>query len=99
MQYIWRGYNLAHENYSGMRTTVASIIKIGVSQNTKCDKLACFLKSSHILRDIILNNQLIKDLAKLSPHHQTSSLKSYHSIFSLFAPKCLVFSHTGMYCR
>ena len=59
-------------------------------------------KAYEKLSDVVLNNRLMKDVAKLSPHHQTSSLESYHSVLSAvnyFAPKLLAFSHTGMYCR
>jgi len=51
------------------------------------------------LSDIVLSNRLIKDIAKLSPHYQTSSLESYHSVVNHFAPKQLAFSYTGIYCR
>ena len=50
IQYIWRGYNLAPENYSGW---------IGISQNTKCDILVGFPKSGHILTglDVIITGR------------------------------------------
>jgi len=43
--------------------------------------------------DIICNDRLIADVMKLSPHHQTSSLESYHSVVNHFTPKLLAFSY------
>jgi solute carrier family 8 (sodium/calcium exchanger) len=51
------------------------------------------------LSDIILNTRLLKDIEKLSPLHQTSSIESFHSLILRFAPKMLVFSYRGMLCR
>ena len=56
-------------------------------------------KAYEKLSDVVLSKSLMKDIKKLSPHHQTSSLESYHSVVNHFAPKQLVFSYTGMYCR
>ena len=56
-------------------------------------------KAYEKLSDVVLNNRLMKDVGKLSPHHQTSSFEFYHSVVNHFAPKLLAFSHTGMYCR
>ena len=55
-------------------------------------------KAYEKLSDVVLN-KLMKDVMKLSPHHQTSSLESYHSVLNHFAPKLLGFSYTGIYCR
>ena len=56
-------------------------------------------KAYEKLSDVVLNNTLTKDIGKLSPHYQTSSLESYHSVVNHFAPKLMAFSHTGIYCR
>ena len=56
-------------------------------------------KPCELLSDIILNKQLLEDIKKLSPSHQTSSLESYHSVINHFAPKLLGFSYMGMHCR
>ncbi|XP_078124388.1 uncharacterized protein LOC144529259 [Sander vitreus] len=41
----------------------------------------------------------MKDVAKLSPHYQTSSLEAFHAIILRFAPKNVVFPFIGMLCR
>lgn len=56
-------------------------------------------KAYEKLSDVVLCRRLMKDVKKLSPHHQTSSLESYHSVLNHFAPKLLAFSYTGIYCR
>ncbi|XP_063049229.1 uncharacterized protein LOC134443296 [Engraulis encrasicolus] len=43
--------------------------------------------------------RLLNDIAKLSPHHQTSALESFHSVILQFAPKSVVFPFLGMLCR
>jgi len=52
----------------------------------------------HVCR-IILNRQLLADVAKLSPLHQTSSIESFHALILRFAPKTCSFSYLGMLCR
>lgn len=42
------------------------------------------------------NKRILKDVAKLSPHHQTSSLEAFHSVILRFAPKNIVFPFLGM---
>ena len=41
----------------------------------------------------------LRDIAKLSPHHQTSSLEAFHDVILRFAPKNLVYPFLGMLCR
>ena len=48
---------------------------------------------------LLLNKRVLKDVAKLSHHHQTSSLESFHSLILRFAPKNVVFPFMGMLCR
>ena len=51
-------------------------------------------KAYEKLSDVVLNSRLMKDIAKLSPHHQTSTLESYHSVINHFAPKTVgIFTH------
>ncbi|KAL2076355.1 hypothetical protein ACEWY4_028056 [Coilia grayii] len=45
------------------------------------------------------NKRTLKDVAKLSPHHQTSSLEAFHAAILRFAPKNVVFPFIGMLCR
>ena len=56
-------------------------------------------KACEKLYDVICNARLHDDVKKLSPHQQTSSLESYHSVINHFAPKLLALSYAGMHCR
>ncbi|CAM4688668.1 unnamed protein product [Leuciscus chuanchicus] len=51
------------------------------------------------LEKILKNKRILKDVEKLSPHHQTSSPEAFHSVILRFAPKNVVFSFLGMLCR
>ncbi|XP_039550333.1 uncharacterized protein LOC120495031 isoform X2 [Pimephales promelas] len=51
------------------------------------------------LEKLLTNKRMLKDVAKLSPHHQTSSLEAFHAVTLCFAPKNVVFSFIGMLCR
>ncbi|XP_041939471.1 uncharacterized protein LOC121700526 isoform X1 [Alosa sapidissima] len=53
----------------------------------------------HKAEKILLNKRVLKDVEKLSHHHQTSSLESFHSLILRFAPKNVVFPFMGMLCR
>ena len=62
-----------------------------------------WIKPSTIASDkieaIVLANTLQRDIVKLSPAEQTFPVEAYHSVINNFAPKILVFSYHGMYCR
>ncbi|KAL7376390.1 hypothetical protein ABVT39_007092 [Epinephelus coioides] len=47
----------------------------------------------------ISSKRVQKDVEKLSPHHQMSSLEAFHSLVIRFAPKSVAFSYIGMLCR
>lgn len=50
--------------------------------------------------DKVMNStRTLNDVAKLSPHLQTSSLEAFHSVILRFAPKNVVFPYIGMLCR
>ncbi|XP_077102145.1 uncharacterized protein LOC143753562 isoform X5 [Siphateles boraxobius] len=51
------------------------------------------------LQKVMTNTRILRDVTKLSPHHQTSSLESFHSVVLRFAPKNVVFPFLGMLCR
>ncbi|XP_016112775.1 uncharacterized protein [Sinocyclocheilus grahami] len=51
------------------------------------------------LEKLLTNKSTLKDVAKLSPHHQTSSLEAFHAVILRFAPKNVVFPFIGMLCR
>lgn len=56
-------------------------------------------KPVYKLEKQLLNKNLLKDVAKLSPVHQTSALESFHSLILRFTPKKVFFSCVGMLCR
>ncbi|XP_047194376.1 uncharacterized protein LOC124851234 [Hippoglossus stenolepis] len=51
------------------------------------------------LEKVLSSKRVLKDVGKLSPHYQTSSLESFHSVILRFAPKNVVFPFLGMLCR
>lgn len=51
------------------------------------------------LEMVMTKKRTLNDVAKLSPHHQTSSLEAFHSVILRFAPKNVVFPYIGMLCR
>ncbi|XP_036956076.1 uncharacterized protein LOC119020683 isoform X2 [Acanthopagrus latus] len=54
----------------------------------------------HMAKEKLLaNKRTVKDVAKLSPHHQTSSVEAFHSVILRFAPKNVVFPFIVMLCR
>lgn len=59
-------------------------------------------QGSHALnqvKEILNNEQMLEDIAKLSPHLQTYSVEAFHNLIKEFTPKNLVFTVTGMLCR
>lgn len=56
-------------------------------------------KPLYKLDKTLMNKRVLKDVEKLSPHHQTSSLEAFHSVILRFAPKNVVFPYLGMLCR
>ena len=62
----------------------------GTERNTKATKL---------LEDTLMKKSLTKDIGKMSPTYQTSSLEAYHSLVLHFAPKHTGFSYLGMMSR
>ncbi|XP_042577379.1 uncharacterized protein LOC122134219 [Cyprinus carpio] len=57
------------------------------------------LRHSTSWRKVMTNKRILKDVTKLSPHHQTSPFDSFHSVILRFAPKNVVFPFLGMLCR
>ncbi|XP_077076473.1 uncharacterized protein LOC143729210 isoform X1 [Siphateles boraxobius] len=47
----------------------------------------------------LTNKRILKDVEKMSPHHQTSSLEAFHSSILRFVPKNAVFPFLGTLCR
>ncbi|XP_037649668.1 uncharacterized protein LOC119502670 [Sebastes umbrosus] len=61
--------------------------------------LAAGTPAFYKLEKVLTNKRILKDVEKLSPHHQTSSLEAFHSAILRFAPKNVVFPFLGMLCR
>ncbi|XP_052472998.1 uncharacterized protein LOC128029320 isoform X3 [Carassius gibelio] len=51
------------------------------------------------LEKLLTKKRTLKDVVKLSPHHQTSSLEAFRAVILRFAPKNVVFPFIGMLCR
>jgi len=51
------------------------------------------------LSTLLTNSRLVKDVKKLSPLRQTSSVEAFHSLIIQFAPKSAAFSFKGMMTR
>ncbi|XP_067301001.1 uncharacterized protein [Pseudorasbora parva] len=56
-------------------------------------------KALYTVEKIISNKRIMKDIEKLSPHFQTSSLESFHNVILRFAPKNVFYPYLGMLCR
>ena len=61
--------------------------------------LSADTKPSEKLTPLLTNANLTKDIGRLCPSYQTSSLESYHSVLNHFTPKSTGFSYLGMECR
>ena len=51
------------------------------------------------LEEVVTNQKLLKDLAKLTEFHHTGQLESYHSLMTKYVPKREHFSYNGMVAR
>ncbi|XP_030274805.1 uncharacterized protein LOC115582760 isoform X2 [Sparus aurata] len=51
------------------------------------------------LEKVLTNKRTLKDVEKLSPHHQTPFFEAFHRVIPRFAPKNVVFPFIGMLCR
>ena len=65
----------------------------------KCDIGFADTKVSVKLEGLVNNKRLLKDMAKMSPLHQTSNVEAYHNVIIHFCPKMTVYSYRGMLCR
>ncbi|XP_057201463.1 uncharacterized protein LOC130561273 isoform X2 [Triplophysa rosa] len=70
----------------------------GKSRN-KSKWLAAGTPLFYKLEKVLTNKRILKEVTKLCPHLQTSSVESFHSVILGFAPKNVVFSFIGMLCR
>ena len=51
------------------------------------------------LEDVVTNQKLLKDLAKLTEFHHTGQLESYHFLMTKYVPEREHFSYNGMVAR
>ncbi|KAJ8305056.1 hypothetical protein KUTeg_017399 [Tegillarca granosa] len=51
------------------------------------------------LKNVVKGSMLLKDIQKLSPAEQTSSLESFHKVVCFFAPKAVHFFYPQMRAR
>ncbi|XP_063064480.1 uncharacterized protein LOC134456839 [Engraulis encrasicolus] len=51
------------------------------------------------LDKVMTSTRTLNDVAKLSPHVQTTPLEDFHSVIPQFAPKNVVLPYIGMLCR
>lgn len=51
------------------------------------------------MADLLTEPALIKDIQRLSPSHQTSTLEAFHSLLIKFAPKSSTFMWLGQLAR
>ncbi|XP_014675744.1 PREDICTED: uncharacterized protein LOC106815750 [Priapulus caudatus] len=56
-------------------------------------------RAHNILTNIVTANILKRDIPKLAPEEQTSSLESYHNVVIRFAPKSVHFHYSAMKAR
>ncbi|XP_019722972.1 uncharacterized protein LOC109514372 isoform X2 [Hippocampus comes] len=72
------------------------------SQNTSTDKskwLTAGTQAFCKLEKVLTSKKVLKDVQRLSPHYQTSSLEAFHDVILCFAPKNVFFPFLGMLCR
>ncbi|XP_034078893.1 uncharacterized protein LOC117550588 [Gymnodraco acuticeps] len=70
-----------------------------LEQNDERDWLIKGSKPYKELELIVKSKLLLKDIARLSPAEQTSSLESFHKVILFFAPKSVHFPFTTMAAR
>ncbi|KAG7454045.1 hypothetical protein MATL_G00263980 [Megalops atlanticus] len=65
----------------------------------KSKRLKAGTEAFCILEKALTNKRILKDVEKMSPHHQTLLLEAFYSVILRFAPKNVVFPFLGMVCR
>ncbi|XP_071768737.1 uncharacterized protein LOC139922184 [Centroberyx gerrardi] len=56
-------------------------------------------KALYKVEKVLTSKRVLRDVEKLSPHHQTSSLEHFHSVIPRCASKNAVLPFDGMLCR
>ncbi|XP_059926281.1 uncharacterized protein LOC132471191 isoform X1 [Gadus macrocephalus] len=69
------------------------------STRDKSKWLSAATPAFYKLEKALTKKTVLRDIAKLSPHHQTSSLDAFHALILQFAPKNVIYPYLGILCR
>ncbi|KAJ8303743.1 hypothetical protein KUTeg_018666 [Tegillarca granosa] len=71
-----------------------------MDKGTNYSYIFLFYSKAYIeLKNVVKGSMLLKDIHKLSPTEQTSSLESFHKVVCFFAPKAVHFFYPQMRAR
>ena len=76
-----------------------SAIQFAGKSSSKCSIFVLGTPPFKLVSSVVHSPYLLKDVAKLSPLHQTSGLETFHSLVNSFAPKSTHFFFQSMQAR